>query len=870
MKLSIFRTFRTALLFVILGFSSLLLKAQDSSPVLEKISSKLQETSQLLPKEKVYIQTDKEIYSPEEIIWFNALIYDVSENKPSAFSQEMIVSLYDQNGNFVSGDKYLVSGGKVEADLQVPRDIPLGKYYLAAFSSVQAEAGNVAIKPIQIFRYYESDARVTFTDPGKIHTAGTASIVEMNVTDVKGKPADKFALTYELKLGSKIIGDGKIRSVSGKAVIPVQIPEKTGKEPLVLTVSHPKNLWEEKLVLKSSADEFQIKFYVEGGNLVGGFAQKVGYYVTAGNNIPVEIEADIIDAGSLLIAKTKTFSPGFGLFPFKATAGMKQQLVITSAYGKGQTFKLPSLGPGVLSLTVSKIEEQFVTIDLLMSVSTPQKLVLTATSGYTMVWAAPLEVTGTTRLKIPVTVLGKGLILLSAFDDSEKNLSSRLIYLPDKKKMDIKLQADTSEKDRVKITVQTLDDQQQPVAAKLMLSVADQMRKNESGSSMTGFSANITELINPVTYSGKSTEEAGLSGLATDYFMLCNELKDFSWDKILNNDSQKAEKELLNSIGISGTATDKKGNPVPQAKINLINNRDMKLYSATADANGKFVISGVVPVNINDFNPTVTDSNGKGNYQVAFSQALPGKVGELVKNWDNASSPQVLSGTNGPAYLAANPGLLAEPPAVKPVPSGDVRPWNDTYKTLLQTATNLLDVIRAMKPFTMMNGQIVFYGTINSFNAQSGALIVIDGQKTGTQADVLNSLSPFDVEKINISLDPAEIQRYTGLNNVGIIEITTKKGEYVPGKVSLAPAENLYQNGYRIPRKFLTPESLEGKSGKDLRTTLYWNSNLETGPSGKTVFSIPLSVIKSDFVISAEGISAEGQAGHGSQTFTVK
>jgi hypothetical protein len=181
-----------------------------------------------------------------------------------------------------------------------------------------------------------------------------------------------------------------------------------------------------------------------------------------------------------------------------------------------------------------------------------------------------------------------------------------------------------------------------------------------------------------------------------------------------------------------------------------------------------------------------------------------------------------------------------------------------------------MEVIKAIKPYSLSSGQIVFPGTINSINNQSGALIVLDGQKMGTQADILNTINPQDVETINISLDPMDIQKYTGFNNVGVIEIVTKKGvetlgANVPGPVQ----EVLYQDGFRIPRVFLSTTSLQGKSGKDMRTTLLWNPDLQTDRSGKITFSVPVSQIRSGFKVYVEGNDADWNMGGNSASFVL-
>ncbi|HNX79081.1 MAG TPA: hypothetical protein PKJ24_04330, partial [Prolixibacteraceae bacterium] len=129
---------------------------------------------------------------------------------------------------------------------------------------------------------------------------------------------------------------------------------------------------------------------------------------------------------------------------------------------------------------------------------------------------------------------------------------------------------------------------------------------------------------------------------------------------------------------------------------------------------------------------------------------------------------------------------------------------------------------------------------------------------------------PYDVDEIKISTDPMDIQKYTGLNNVGVIEIVTKRGTMVaPSTANQVPKEELYKDGLRIPRNFLTADALAGQSGQDFRTTIYWNPDLDTGNAGSVTFSVPLSEIKSGFVVTAEGLTGFGKMVRASRTISV-
>jgi len=136
------------------------------------------------------------------------------------------------------------------------------------------------------------------------------------------------------------------------------------------------------------------------------------------------------------------------------------------------------------------------------------------------------------------------------------------------------------------------------------------------------------------------------------------------------------------------------------------------------------------------------------------------------------------------------------------------------YKSLLESGTPILDVLQTIKPYNLQGNNIVFLGGANSLNFQGGALIAIDGVNRGTDASILSSLSPFDVETIYASTNPNDIQRYTGLNSVGLVEITLKSGKEV-----LEQEEEITEETQFTSPVYRNEQDLQGN---DFRSTLWW------------------------------------------------
>ena len=156
----------------------------------------------------------------------------------------------------------------------------------------------------------------------------------------------------------------------------------------------------------------------------------------------------------------------------------------------------------------------------------------------------------------------------------------------------------------------------------------------------------------------------------------------------------------------------------------------------------------------------------------------------------------------------------------------------------------ILDIIKQIKPYQLVGGKIIFATSgITSISHQDGALIVIDGISMGTDISVLNTISTSDVAKITASTHPMDIQRFTGFNGVGVIEIFTKRG---PDLIEVEKPKN------------------ENKT-----STIFWDPEIITDSSGMATVTFSNNQ-SSEIVISVEGITSSGLAGRNTIRLSVK
>ena len=152
---------------------------------------------------------------------------------------------------------------------------------------------------------------------------------------------------------------------------------------------------------------------------------------------------------------------------------------------------------------------------------------------------------------------------------------------------------------------------------------------------------------------------------------------------------------------------------------------------------------------------------------------------------------------------------------------------------------SIYDILMQIKPYRLENNMIVFgMQSIYSINNPVGAIIVVDGIKMGKDASILGTIPVPDIANISVSTNIMDIQRYSALNTVGVIEITMKKSK----------------------------EFLNIQDPPSTTNTLFWGPDLITDGSGKIFLSFSCNEIK-EVLITVNGISAEGVPGSSSVNF---
>lgn len=854
------KTLKLLVLSVLIGASVL---AQEKSPI-TKISQQLNSFFSYYPQEKVFVMTDKNTYKPGETIWFSAFV-NGGDNLPAPKeSQDLFIQLIDEKGVQQSKELFKLIGGTSTGDVFLPNELKKGTYFLVAYTSANVSPLELSYTPFKVDPMYSNQWVAETRLKDSISVVGQRNELSVVIRNINGELEKNTALKFQVTQGPDVIAKDKIKTdEQGKATISFTLPTKTNGELFVCELSDNRDEWKHQVLLPSNADPIEVRFFPEGGSLINGIQTKIGFTAFNKAGIPVDIEGTLQNQDGKPISAIKTFTRGLGLFSIDNTPNQKYKLVIETKSGQKQSFDLPAHQSQGLALSVVKTDAEYISSNLVFADKQKHAVSLIMTRSNTVYWAADLEIEGSGRIKIPTENLPQGINLLSVFSNEGQLLAERLVFTDKKQQLNIDIQpekASLKPGENMKVKVRLTDENNQPLSGLVSVSVADQIRRDADQPDIEEYLFSASTPETPFCIVREAFKERISNNVLMDFYLIANRLNGFSWNEIL-----KFKPEMNQSLkavtGISGVVTDKSGNKISKAKVSLVNNKNMQLFTTTTNADGKFLFANMNAANIDDYSAKATDQDGKRELTVSLNKNFDARISEYVRKLGFRQMVTNTSKTVDPQYFANNDFLFQKAPKIVKTNTSAL----DNQRRMLSTSTNLMDVIKSIKPYKIMNNQIVFIGTENSINYQGGALIVLDGQQMGTDISAISNISPMEVDHINISTNPMDIQRYTGLNSVGVIEIFQKSAKVPEGETTKRPVRK-YDGEYSLANTFeAAPTNLK----RDTRTTLLWIPEQKVDASGLFEFTVTGGRVSTDFVIDVEGVAGNGRMGSGKIKFSV-
>ena len=258
-------------------FIPTILRSQDNFKVLNKRFSEFKSNA---PKERVYIITDRNVYSPGDLIWFDATIYDIFTADISTQSQQLTIRFFDQQNTKLFDKRLAIEEGKAKGFLQLPEGIRDGIYYLSS-ETENSQGIDYYFHKVIIKNKIVPQFIIESTFEQKDYIPGDMVTLSLSFKDFYNEP--KRNVEYQVDFfdgNNKIPGElGKLRK-EGTVAINFKIPQnlKSG----LFTYQVSANTKSEDAFLFGKipvlSDKIFMDFYPENGSIIDGILTKVNFF----------------------------------------------------------------------------------------------------------------------------------------------------------------------------------------------------------------------------------------------------------------------------------------------------------------------------------------------------------------------------------------------------------------------------------------------------------------------------------------------------------------------------------------------------------------------------------------------------------------
>jgi len=618
---------------------------------------------------------------------------------------------------------------------------------------------------------------------------------------------------------------------------------------------------------KEAANNYDIQFFPEGGNLVAGITSKVAFKAVGKAGKGVDVAGVVVDQHNDTLARIQSLKFGMGNFSFTPAANNSYKAIV-KINGTTLSKDLPSVNNQGY---VMKLTDNGAQLDVNVK-GTDGNIYLFAHTRQVVKAAETANIAGgSAHFTINKSALGDGISSITIFNDAKQPVCERLYFKRPAQNLLIDASPDQQQyalRKKVNITVSAKDAVNKPVYANMSMAVyrIDSLQ-NVDHSNIFDYlwlSSDLKGNIESPEYYFKNANAE--TDEALDNLMLTQGWRRFQWSQVIENKPTAFNflPEYKGHIVTAKIVNSQTGSPANGVLTYMgVPGKRVQVYASLSDSLGHLLYStkdfygpGEIVVQTN----SMIDTNYRIDILSPFSEQYSKTTVpefEFVNGTQNAlqvhsQGIQVLniySGNNIKRYYDPHVDSSAF--------------YGKPYKVY-----KLDDFTR----FTTMEEDLREYVSEDNITQSKGRFhikVLNDrGFLDGDPLVILDGVPIFDINKI-FGVDPLKVNKlevirerfyYGPSGQEGIFSFTTYKGDL--GGVELDPkAVVIDYEGLQLHRQFYSPvydsETQAASRIPDFRNLLYWTPTVNT--DGKASFYTADQAGK--YVGVVQGITANGDAG---------
>jgi len=857
----------TVLLGVLLYFSSL--SAQTMQDTIIANFSLMER----IPKEKLYLHLDKPFYGAGEKIWFKGYLVNATTHQDNSQSNFIITELINRSDSIVERKKIRRDSLGFHNAFTLPATLPAGDYYLRGYSnwmlnedpdfffSRNIKIGNSIDNTIVSSIEYQQEDDTHYT--AKIKFTSNVQAVFENTT-----------IKYLYLENGKIKNKGK-KKTDENGWISISLPDlkSPAARRIEVEFDDPQYTYKRTFHLPVFTNDFDVKFFPEGGALLSIPHQNVAFKAQGADGFSKEVEGFLFNSKGDTLTNFRSEHNGMGIFTMNPVDNETYYVTVRTNDSITKRFDLPAIEPKGISIAMSHYKQEIrYEIQKTEATEWPQKLFLLAHTRGKLAILQPINPKRTFG-KMNDSLFTEGITHFMLIDEQGNALSERLIFVPDHKPNQWQITADQptyGKREKVSLQIAAKDNEGNPVEGTFSVSITD--RKSIQPDSLADnilsnllLTSDLKGYVEDPAYYFLNQDARTLRSI--DYLMMTHGWRRHKMENVLRTPSLNFTNYIEKGQTISGRIMGFFGANVKKGPICVLAPKYNIIATTETDEKGQFIVNTsfrdsttfLVQVRTKKGFAGVDILMDPPQYPVATHKApyLNGAATFMEDYLMNTRDQYYMEGGMR-VYNLKEVTVTAkrERPSSKSIYTGGINTYTVEEDRLQGYGQTAFDAASRLPSVTITNGS-----EIHIRNNSEPAIIVIDDIVYEDASDILKDIQVSDMSSISL-LRGADAVILGPRASGGAVVITLKDPRNLPAR----PAQGIITYtplGYSESVEFYHPtyDTPEKKNAQrsDFRSTVYWNPELRLDAEGKATieYYTPDSTAPEDIII--EGVDKNGK-----------
>ena len=857
----------TVLLGVLLYFSSL--SAQTMQDTIIANFSLMER----IPKEKLYLHLDKPFYGAGEKIWFKGYLVNATTHQDNSQSNFIITELINRSDSIVERKKIRRDSLGFHNAFTLPATLPAGDYYLRGYSnwmlnedpdfffSRNIKIGNSIDNTIVSSIEYQQEDDTHYT--AKIKFTSNVQAVFENTT-----------IKYLYLENGKIKNKGK-KKTDENGWISISLPDlkSPAARRIEVEFDDPQYIYKRTFLLPVFTNDFDVKFFPEGGALLSIPHQNVAFKAQGADGFSKEVEGFLFNSKGDTLTNFRSEHNGMGIFTMNPVNNETYYVTVRTNDSITKRFDLPAIEPKGISIAMSHYKQEIrYEIQKTEATEWPQKLFLLAHTRGKLAILQPINPKRTFG-KMNDSLFTEGITHFMLIDEQGNALSERLIFVPDHKPNQWQITADQptyGKREKVSLQIAAKDNEGNPVEGTFSVSITD--RKSIQPDSLADnilsnllLTSDLKGYVEDPAYYFLNQDARTLRSI--DYLMMTHGWRRHKMENVLRTPSLNFTNYIEKGQTISGRIMGFFGANVKKGPICVLAPKYNIIATTETDEKGQFIVN----TSFRDSTTFLVQARTKKGFAGVDILMDPPQYPVATHkapyfNGATTFMEDYLMNTRDQYYMEGGMRVYnlkevtvtakRERPSSKSIYTGGINTYTVEEDRLQGYGQTAFDAASRLPSVTITNGS-----EIHIRNNSEPAIIVIDDIVYEDASDILKDIQVSDMSSISL-LRGADAVILGPRASGGAVVITLKDPRNLPAR----PAQGIITYtplGYSESVEFYHPtyDTPEKKNAQrsDFRSTVYWNPELRLDAEGKATieYYTPDSTAPEDIII--EGVDKNGK-----------